>query len=97
MNQDDRVLLNPPELDETGPSGENRSWQRDSVGKRDRIDEGGNASLVDDNCVNEFLVGVPEDPLSISSSDEGSQRSLGLEVGETESLNSNLNFSGTSR
>ena len=96
MNQDDRVFINPPELDEASPSGEDRSWQGNGVGNGNRIDEGGNAGLVDDNCVDEFLVRVSEDLLSISSSDEGGQRSFSLEVGETERFNSNCDFSGTS-
>ena len=53
--QYDRVFL---ELDETNPSGEDRSWQGSGIGNRDRAGERGDAGLFDNDGVGEFLVGV---------------------------------------
>lgn len=89
MNQDGRVFLDPPELDETEPNGKGRRWQGGGIGNGDRVDEGWCWPL-NDNGVEGFLVGASEDLLSTSSCGESGKRCLSLETGETDN---NLNFS----
>ena len=57
----------------------------------------GDVGLVNNNGVNELLVRVSEDFLSVDSSNESSKRCLGLKISKTECLDSDLNFSWTNR
>ena len=86
MNRGDRVFLDPPEVDETNPSGEGRNWQSDGIGNRYGVNEKGDADLISGKGVDQILLRASEGLPSISSSDEGDQRGLRPNVSTATSI-----------
>ena len=68
MNQDDRVLINPTDFDESNPSGEDSSGQGNHVCNRDRLWRGNDSLLIDDDGVGELLVGITENLHPVNTS-----------------------------
>ena len=95
MNQDNRVLFNPSDFDQSDPGGEDSNGQGSRIRNRNRLGERGENFLIDDNGVAESLVRVTEHLLSINASDKGGERSIVLEVNKTERLDGDLDFVGS--